>query len=219
MKVGTDAVILGAWTKVDAANTILDIGSGCGILALMMAQRNREALITAVDIHKESVLCSMQNFIQSPWGERLQVTESNFRHFSEDSPGTYDLILSNPPYFVDSLKAPSAERSLSRHNENLPYLELLDGVRKLLNHQGRFSLILPFAQEGMFVELAARCSLYVVRMLHVRSKPGRPRVRSCIEFSREAVEPGITELIIRNENDSYTTEYRELTREFYLYRH
>lgn len=215
MKLGTDAVLLGSWINPERASTILDIGTGCGILALMMAQKSK-AEITAVEIHAESAAAATVNCMNSPWSSRLTIVESSFQDFVLECNDTYDLIITNPPYFIDSLKAPSKERNLSRHYDSLRRDELLEGVNLLLTDDGVFSLILPYEQEHEFIQKAFIKGLYIQEILHIRTKPDQPFTRTCLSLSREKREPKVTELDVRDSQGQYTNSYLALTRAFYL---
>jgi tRNA1Val (adenine37-N6)-methyltransferase len=143
MKVGTDGVLLGAWVPLEGARRILDVGSGTGLIALMLAQRAPEADITAVEIDQDACLQSVENIQQSPWFKRLKVVNTDFRHFSQGDDGLFDLIVTNPPYFVGSQPSSGEARSIARHTTLLGYNELIEGVVRRLKPEGRLALILP----------------------------------------------------------------------------
>lgn len=219
MKVGTDGVLLGAWARVGTADRrILDIGTGTGLIALMMAQRAPEALIEGVDIG--DVTEARANADASPWGERLSFHHMPVQQFRPENGVRYDLILSNPPFFVDSLTCPDEGRTRVRHAVALPFDELRDAVVRLLATGGRFALILPLEEAHAFDELC-RGLLLPVRRTGVRPTPRRPLRRLLTEY-RRAEEAGelplaCDELVIgTGEHECYTEPYRALTRDFYL---
>ncbi len=216
MKIGTDAVLLGAWTNVPPSGKILDVGTGSGILALMMAQRSL-AWIDAVEIDRDAAGQARQNAAASPWKERIRIYTSAFQEFMIENKEQYDLIICNPPYFVRSLKAPDPARRVSRHDETLPANELLQGAATLLRDSGRLALIFPADALKSWLLEAALTGFYPVRTCTVFSREGKPSTRVMAEFSREAnpaQESG--NLMIRYKDGRYTEEYIELTKEFYL---
>lgn len=214
MKVGTDGVLLGAWTRVlPGDKRILDIGTGTGVVALMLAQRAAKAHITGVDV--ESVAEARENADASPWGARLDFVQCPVQEFASDE--RFDLILSNPPFFVDSLTCPNAGRTIARHAVMLPFGELRDAAVRLLADRGRFAVILPAPQADSFINLC-RGSLSLCRRTDVLTRPGRPPKRTLLEFMcGEPSTPELLELTIgTGEHECYTPEYCALTRDFYL---
>ena len=213
MKVGTDGVLLGTWVSTSAADRrVLDIGTGTGLIALMLAQRLPGACIAGVDI--DSVEQARENAAASPWGDRLTFHTCAVQAFY-DAP--FDLIVSNPPFFVDSLTCPDAGRTAARHAVHLTFEELCDAVLRLLTPAGRFALILPVQEAGRFLEVCAG-RLQPVRRTDVRTTPRHPAKRSLLRPAAAAA-AGFerTELIIgTGEHECYTPEYRALTRDFYL---
>jgi len=211
-KVGTDGVLLGAWVALKATDRrILDVGTGTGVIALMMAQRASDALITAIDIDTESVAEATDNFLASPWQERLLAMEAPFQQM----PGEYDLIISNPPFFIDSLKAPDDRRSAARHTDTLPHRDIISGAARLLSPQGRLAVIYPATEAEMFAGEALSAGLFPERICKVSTKAGAAPKRFLMELSREKKEPLIEELSIMSGGD-YTAEYKSLTSDFYL---
>ena len=215
MKVGTDGVLLGAWVSTSAADRrVLDIGTGTGLIALMLAQRLPGACIAGVDI--DSVEQARENAAASPWGDRLTFHTCAVQAFY-DAP--FDLIVSNPPFFVDSLTCPDAGRTAARHAVHLTFEELCDAVLRLLTPAGRFALILPVQEAGRFLEVCAG-RLQPVRRTDVRTTPRHPAKRVLMEFvraARPAAVPEVSELVVgTGEHECYTPEYRALTRDFYL---
>lgn len=216
MKVGTDGVLLGAWAAVPSdVRRILDIGTGTGLIALMMAQRAPEARITGVDI--ESVAEARANADASPWGGRLCFVQSPVQDFLASEP--FGLILSNPPFFVDSLTSPDAGRTTARHAVALPFGDLCAAVVRLLAPEGRFAVVLPRSEAARFLTIC-RGRLRLVRRTEVRTTPRRAPKRVLLEFVHDDGRPQAplcSELVVgTGEHECYTPEYRALTRDFYL---
>lgn len=216
MKVGTDSVLLGAWARLENSPGILDIGTGCGLLALMAAQRS-DARITAIDIDPVATASAAANFRISPWDGRLTARCIRLQDFqNEPEAGNFDHIISNPPFFINSLKAPDAERSQARHNDLLPFEDLAFASARLLAPDGRLSMVLPVAEGYLFIDIAAKTRLFLVRKLTVIPKAGKEANRLLLEFARQQMPMESTELTIRNESGEYTNEYKKLTSLFYL---
>ncbi|MFH1121106.1 MAG: methyltransferase [Bacteroidota bacterium] len=216
MKVGTDSVLLGAWAKLENSLSILDIGTGCGLLALMAAQRS-EALITAIDIDPVANGSAAANFRISPWAGRLTARCIRVQDFqNETEAGNFDHIISNPPFFINSLKAPDPERSNARHNDLLPIEDLVKAVVKLLSPEGRFSLILPVQESIVFTDLANVAGLFLVSVITVIPKTGKEANRMLLEFGMQQMNVETSALTIRDASGEFTTEYKKLTRDFYL---
>ncbi|MDE6778658.1 MAG: methyltransferase [Alistipes sp.] len=213
MKVGTDGVLLGAWVEVrDTDRRILDIGTGTGVIALMMAQRCEGARVTALEIDGPSAADARDNVAASPWSGRVEVVECDAALY--DTPERFDLIVSNPPYFVDSLLPPDSGRAAARHAASLPFGELVRTVVRLLAPGGRFALILPTDESRLFCD-AARGVLYPVRITEVCSTPRSGVIRLLTEFRAEPVAEATTSCLVIDDG-GFTPEYRELTRDFYL---
>lgn len=216
MKVGTDAVLLGAAVDVAGAASILDIGTGCGVIALMLAQRS-DALIEAIDIDEESVKQAKENVVKSPWKERINVINVSLQDYADVCSKKYDLIVSNPPYFSNSLKSPSQRRNLSRHDHSLRYDDLIRIASQILNPNGSFWVILPEAKCEEFIQKAGQNNLFPSKLLYIIPKPNRNIQLVIIRFDKcSVVAPVIQTLHIKNENNSYSKEYKNLTGEFYL---
>ena len=216
MKVGTDGVLLGAWAPVgDNVRQILDIGTGTGIIALMLAQRS-VAQIDAVDIDEASVQQADENFKRSSWSNRLAVHKSDFQAYGKACSAKYDLVVSNPPYFSRSLKSPELARTLVRHTDMLPHNQLLEGVASVLSPHGCFCAVFPYTEGNVFVALAATFGLFCNRRLNVYSVPGKPVIRVLLQFSftRGLVEEH--DMYIHTKEGAYTDAYRALTKDFYL---
>ena len=217
-KVGTDAVLIGSWAEVSEANSILDIGTGTGIIALMMAQKSK-ALIDAIDIELGSYEQAIENAQNSIWGGRIQVYHTSLQDLAKTSSKKYDTIITNPPYFVDSSKAPDEERNHARHNDTLPFPELLAGILSLLKETGRLYIILPTKEAVDFKVLAEKNNLHLVKLLRVKTKSTNDLEKRHImlfKFNKEVLSEQI--LSIENEGrHNYTEEYKQLTGDFYLH--
>ncbi len=215
MKIGTDAVLLGAWADINQVKTILDIGTGTGIIALMMAQRS-SASIDAIEIDAETADLAGKNIRLSPWSSRIEVHTVSFQEFVSYRQSQYDLIVSNPPYFSRSLRAPDPRRNQARHDKTLPAGDLIQGAAKLISSSGRINLIFPCdAQEAWLAE-AKKYSLYATRVTEVKPREGKPASRLLVELRKEPVPCSNNQLIIRCADGSYTKEYKLLTEDFYL---
>ncbi len=217
MKVGTDGTLLGAWAELPEREChILDIGTGTGLIAIMVAQRTASAHITAIDIDAECVAQARENVAACPWSDRIEITESSLQDFRCDR--KFDVIVSNPPYFIDSLLSPDAARTTARHTATLSFEDLAAGVMRLLAEEGRFSLILPPTEYGRFLT-ASRGRLFESRRCEVWSRPESGVKRIMAEFSTTPpAAPVIAEkLTIEDKGPmGYSDEYRALTRDFYL---
>ena len=213
MKVGTDGVLLGAWAACDGAKRILDIGTGTGVISLMLAQRNIEAEIQAVEIDEIATKRARSNFDLSPWAERLEVECCAVQEFSSDE--KFDLIISNPPYFVDSLLPPDAKRSTARHTHDLSFEELDKAVCRLLADEGLFALILPTTEFEKYLTIT---QLHLVRRCDVYPKVDAATKRVMAEFALHATAEVKHETITieQDKRGDYTDEYRALTKDFYL---
>jgi len=217
MKVGTDAVLLGAWVKPNGAKRILDIGTGTGVIALMLAQRT-EALIDGIDIDDMACLQAQENVALSPWFERVRILHHSLQEYSEETTTRYDLIVSNPPYFLDSSKALGLERTTARHADLLPYVELIESVIRILDKKGKFCVILPYKEASILRELAKERGLHLSKLLRVRTRTDKETEKRQImqfEFSPSSFSEE-TIVIEKDERHSYTEEYKELTKDYYL---
>ena len=216
MKVGTDGVLLGAWAGVRPSDRrMLDSGTGTGLIALMLAQRAQDASVTGVDI--DDVAQARENADASPWAGRVVFERCPVQEFRAPEP--FDLIVSNPPFFVDSLTCPDEGRTAARHAVHLPFDELRDAVLRLMAPAGRFAVVLPTAEAERFLAVCAG-RLALTRRTDVRTTPRHPAKRALMEFSRTGAAdtaPETSELTVgTGEHECYTPEYRALTRDFYL---
>ncbi len=216
MKVGVDGVLLGAWAKVGNAKTILDIGTGTGLLSLMLAQKCG-AFINSIEVDLGSYQQAKFNIENSVWKDRISIGQISFQDFCLKSKSSFDFIICNPPYFVKSLKSLDEKRNTARHNDSLPLDVLFKGVSKLLSESGRFVLIYPFEQRESLVKEAFNHQLYAINELIVRGTEKKKPNRILVEYSKENKECLLNDLIIRDHlNNDYTPEYKEITRDYYL---
>ncbi len=213
MKVGTDGVLLGAWVNVDHAKNILDIGTGTGLLALMVAQRS-VAHIVALEIDKHAAKQAEENVSNSPWADRIEVIETDFKVYVSDR--KFDVIISNPPYFIDSLASPDLQRTMARHSGELTHIELLRGVSQLLSTDGEFSVVIPIETVDSFKEIAESCGLFPCRQMLVTTKLGGAPKRALITFSFTGQACETTHLLTEVARHQYSKEYIALTKDYYL---
>ena len=217
MKIGTDAVLLGAWASIkNNPNSILDIGSGTGVLTLMLAQRCQAELIDAIEIDDDAYEQCVSNFENSPWADRLFCYHASLEEFVVEIEDKYDFIISNPPFYSEDYKTENEQRDLARFTDALPFDHLIDGVSKLLSEDGVFTVIIPFKEENDFRALASKVNLFANRILHIKGSPTSEFKRSLIEFSFRESETKIDDLIIETARHQYTQDYINLTKDFYL---
>ncbi|MDV7137276.1 methyltransferase [Maribacter sp. TH_r10] len=224
MKIGTDGVLLGAWTAINN-NTynILDIGAGTGIIALMLAQRSFAENIEAIELDGDAFEQCTENFENSPWGDRLFCFHAGFDEFvdeyTEEKPDEselYNLIVSNPPFYKEEVTSGDYARDSARQNTSLPFNELVEGVTKLLTKDGSFSTIIPFKEESQFLNLTRQNGLYPSRITRVKGNSTTDVKRSLLQFSFSEQKIEINELVIEKERHQYTDDYIALTKDFYL---
>ncbi|MFA7400934.1 MAG: methyltransferase domain-containing protein [Bacteroidales bacterium] len=216
IKIGTDAVLLGAWTPVESARNILDIGCGCGVIGFMLAQRC-QAHITGIDIDKDSILDAEYNRILSPWAERISFQQIGLQSFTkEDKWHTYDYIVSNPPYFEHSLQSPYPKRNIGKHNVELNLEELITSVNKLLHSEGKFCCILPADAAKKTENLCQEKGLHISKICHIQAFPHKHPNRTLFCFEKKKTSYNIEYMDIRNNAKEYSDAYRQLTKEYYL---
>lgn len=214
MKVGTDGVLLGAWSNVKNDSTILDIGTGTGLIALMAAQRTIGAKIDAIEIDESACMQANENVKQSPWKERIAVIQCAVQDFHPDR--LYDTILCNPPFFINSTKTPDSSRTIARHCDTLSHSALLKSAIRLLTANGSLQVILPTEEAIAFMQEAEKSNLYTSRLTRVLPNPNKPTKRYLLEFSRILSNLIEDEIIIEWEHHKYCDRYIHLTKEFYL---
>jgi tRNA1Val (adenine37-N6)-methyltransferase len=218
MKVGTDGVLLGAWAPIGRnPYSILDIGAGTGLIALMLAQRSAAEQIDALEIDDDAYEQATENFEDSPWSDRLFCFHAGLDEFMEEPEDEYDLIVSNPPFYSEDYGSGDDARDAARFASSMPFADLTEAASLLLSENGIFAVIIPFKEEGDFIALALENELYPLKITHVKGTPETEIKRSLIAFSRIPSENIPTdELIIETARHQYTPEYIELTRAFYL---
>ena len=216
MKVGTDGVLLGAWAEAYKRNNVLDVGTGTGLIALMIAQRNTNATIDAIDIDEGCVMQAKRNVFESPFSNRVDVQKSSFQDFAARNDNKYDLIVSNPPYFHNSLKSPNLHRNYARHTDSLSFYEIISEGVSLLTESGHISLILPYEFKTSVLMHAKTVGLFAKRITNVFPLPHKPAKRFLIEFGMSDTECVEDNLIVELSRHKYTDEYNALTNEFYL---
>jgi tRNA1Val (adenine37-N6)-methyltransferase len=215
MKVGTDAVLLGAWTQVVNHQKILDVGTGSGIIALMLAQRTSpEVKIVAIEPDHDSAQQALLNVKQSPWPDKVEIIETTLQNFT--SPDKFDLIVSNPPYFLNSHLPPSEKRANARHTHSLSYDELLRAAVQRLTPHGRVAVILPTLEGLLFEEIAKSEKLHVNRQLSFFSREGKSQERWLFEFSFSPMEIELQTLVLHGNGETWSDAYQNLTRDFYI---
>ena len=218
MKVGTDGVLLGAWCSLESLpKTILDIGTGTGIISLMLAQRSSAISIDGVEVDPSAYMQTVDNFENSDWSDRLYCYNTSFQKFVDDTnKETYDLIVSNPPFYTEDYITKNSSRNKARFTSSLTFKELIGGISKILSKSGFFSTIIPFKEESTFICLAEQHSLYLNEICRVQGNKNSDIKRSLMTFSFNKVKISETNLIIENSRHKYTKEYEELTNNFYL---
>lgn len=217
MKIGTDGVLLGAWCSLkNNPNSILDIGTGSGLIALQLAQKSNSETIDAVEINPEAYEQCVTNFENSDWADRLFCYHASVEEFASEIEDRYDLIVSNPPFYSENNTSNNKARNTARFTENLPFTTLLQSVTKLLSPTGIFSLILPKKEEENFIDLASNLDLFSNRICHVKGHVNSEVKRSLLEFSFQKSNTIFEELTIEITRHNYTKEYINLVQDFYL---
>lgn len=216
MKVGTDAVLLGVAANLENAENILEIGTGCGVISLILAQRS-QAKIDAIEIDGESVIQAGENAGNSPWKDRIHVIHCSLQDFILKPVSKYDLIISNPPFFSRSLKSVSTKRNISRHDDALSFDELIEGSLVLMKPDASLWIILPVKESIEFIDKAGKAGLSVHYILKIATKKGSINRRIILQLKKESPEKVAEQtLAIKNEDNSFTPEYIESTKEFYV---
>jgi len=219
MKVGTDGVLLGAWAPIDhKPYSVLDIGAGTGLIALMLAQRSQAEQIDAIEIDENAFEQCVDNFENSPWNDRLFCFHASLDNFMDDlEDEAYDLIVSNPPFYSEDFKTENEQRDLARFQDALPFEDLVEAASVLLSERGVLAVIVPYKEEAKFIALAKECDLFPLKITRVKGTPTAEIKRSLVAFSfAETHELPIDELIIETARHQYTEDYIALTKDFYL---
>ncbi|MDN6072510.1 MAG: methyltransferase [Enterobacterales bacterium] len=219
MKVGTDSILLGAWADVsDITGKILDIGSGSGLLALMLAQRTTDSVqIDAVELDDNAALQATDNFAQSPWAGRMALHHCALQSFAAQTPSRYDLIITNPPYYQPGVECRNASRGTARYTSELSHQTLLKHARTLASDRGKMAVVLPCDISVDFIQLAAREGWFLLQHTEVTEFAHRAAHRALMLFGVEPALQQSDRLIIRDEHNAYSNDFRELTKAFYLF--
>lgn len=217
MPISTDGVMLGAWADVKDAKTILDIGTGCGLIALMLAQRSKSARINAIDINADAVMQAEYNFARSPWSERLTCEKCDFLKFSDTCKVKYDLIVSNPPFYIEDTLSPNMDRATARNAKSLPLQLLVERCAKLLSENGMLCIITPFSAIPIIENAVDLTSLTINQRLFVKPTPDKSPHRVLWQIGkRNKIMTEDNEIAIELSRHKYTQEYINLTHEFYI---
>ena len=220
MKVTTDACLFGAWAAVkmqnetNKINKVLDIGTGTGLLSLLLAQKNTTAIIDAVEIDESAAIQAQQNFQATTWGKRLQVFTTSIQRFSHSS--LYDFIITNPPFFNNDLPSENDKRNLALHSKALTLEELIQAIKINLSPNGKFAILLPYHRTESFIQLAAKHFFYVEEKVMVKQTDKHDYFRSMLLFGKEIVSIKLQEIIIK-QNDTYSNEFKNLLSDYYLH--
>jgi tRNA1Val (adenine37-N6)-methyltransferase len=215
-KVGTDGVLLGASADLKGGKRILDVGTGTGLIAIMAAQRSN-ASIVAIEPELSSFHQACENVLNCKWKERIEVLNLGLNEFSAAFSEKFDLIISNPPFFRDSLKNPDPDKSASRHNDSLTSNDILQSAVKLLNSGGNLQLILPYTEGTLFITEASQFGLFCTRIIKIKPYPSGEIIRLIMKFER--IKKPVTESFITIETGTrhhYTEYYKDITKDFYL---
>ncbi|MEL7248182.1 MAG: methyltransferase [Bacteroidota bacterium] len=222
MKVGTDGILLGAWAPIGPTSSILDIGAGTGLIGLMLAQRQADAKVVAVEVDPDAAKQAGQNAQSSPFADRIQVIAESIQEFTKQTGQTFDLIVSNPPFFSGGVISEQEGRASVRHTIKLSHQDLLRSVQRLLNKEGSFCLVLPWLEGLRFQEIAASYQLFTHRVAKVRPSPEKSANRVLLELKRTPAPhdgPVQEEMLIyekAGENAKRSNDFQELTAAFYL---
>jgi tRNA1Val (adenine37-N6)-methyltransferase len=216
MKVGTDGVLLGALTDVHHASSILDIGTGSGVIAIMLAQRCG-AKIEGIEVDEASAVQARQNAASSPWHERITIKHKSFQEYFPNNHKRFDVVVCNPPFFPAHLKSPDHSRNVVRHDVSLNYPELITGVRQVMKPSGKWWLILPFTETARFLTIAKDEGFYLIHEHIIFPKAGKRPHRKIISLITENPGPSARSILtIRSTDNNYTEEYKKLTRPYYI---
>lgn len=215
MKVNTDGIMLGAWASADSPKNILDIGTGTGVIAIMLAQKHPEAEIIAVEVDEDSYHTACLNTKNCQWSSNIEVVHQSIQDYSRFAKKSFDLIVSNPPFFSGGVLSAQASRAEVRHTVKLPHGELLRSVRSLLTPTGSFQVVLPLIEGLRFQEFATHYGLYCNRVTEVFPKKDKEINRLLMKFSKQAHALTTDQLTIYKDEE-YTTEYQQLTKAYYI---
>ncbi len=214
MKIGTDAVLLGSWVRSVDRQHILDIGTGCGVIAMMLAQTNTNANVIGIDIDLESVKEATENATHSPWAERIEIIQSSLQEYVSKSP--FDLIVSNPPFFEEGTFSPINARKNARHSTQLNYTALVENTDRLLSENGEFAIILPHNSQSKFIKETEKHKFYLQRITYFKPSKDSKVERVLMAFSKKFSSVQENTLIHYDQNGDWTVDYIRLTKDFYL---
>lgn len=216
MKIGTDGVLLGAWANIANTKIILDVGTGTGLIAIMLAQRGK-AMIDAIEINEAACMQARENISGCPWASRIRLINASFQEYAKDCNKKYDLIVSNPPFYTNQYKPAETTRSVARHDDSLSLKETIFFAEQILSHKGILSVIIPVESMKDFTVYLSHVNLFVIRVLQVIPSPGKPVRRVLIEAGRNKTDTETDSLTIdTGRRHDYTHEYKLLTKDFYL---
>ncbi len=216
MKVGVDAVTLGAYADLTKARSIIDIGTGTGLLSLMAAQKS-DAKITAIEIDKNSVEQAAENFQQSPWTKRISLMHISFQDFAKQSKTLFDAAICNPPYFNNSYQSPDKNRNKARQDVLLPLPDLFEGLKRVLKKEGCFYMIYPYLQKDNLLAISQYYQFYPFKILEIKPYENKKANRIIFGFSSNKKNIEKQVLIVRDlETQQYSRQYKDLTKDFYL---
>ncbi len=216
MKVNTDGVLLGAWTVAENPKEILDIGTGTGVIAIMMAQKFPQSNIVAVEIDKNAAEQASQNVQNCPWNDRITIFNDDFSNFAQKNTKKFDLIVSNPPFFENQLKSTNKQREIARHTTLLSFEKLTKNVAKTITQTGLFTVILPYYNHNNFIKLCSENDLFCTKKTIIFPNEKKDANRVLLEFSKQKKTLIENNFYIRQKN-AYSSEYLELTKDFYLF--
>lgn len=217
MKVGTDGILLGAWVDCSGATRALDVGTGTGLIALMLAQKSADLQVDGVEINEVAHLEALDNVRESSFDTRIKIYNSSIQDFASDTKEKYDLIVSNPPFFTGGTMSNNMDKQLIRHTVKLSHADLLRSVSSLITAEGRFAVIVPYLEGLRFIEIAETYNLHLSKKTLVRSGEGTKIVRLLLCFTKSKVkEAEETDFYLYDEDKNRSTDFRELTKDFYL---
>lgn len=221
MKVGTDGVLLGAWAPVENVKSILDIGTGSGLIALMLAQRAKQLeCLDGVELDKNAAIQAGENAQGTPWSDLIHIYNENIDNYAQQTKKSYDLIVSNPPYFEPAIACRNDVREQARYTKTLTHEALLDNAQQLIAEKGSFCVVLPYSIGEQFIEIAEKKQWAVAQRVNIKDSEDKPYHRILLAFQRQnsdKIDCKIEELIIRNNEGRYTDKFQSWVTDFYLY--
>ena len=219
MKVGTDSILLGSWTDISNLDgKILDIGTGSGLLALMLAQRTTDVVqIDAVELDQNAATQAAENFVLSPWANRMRVHTCSLQAFAAQTSERYDLIVSNPPYYPQGVECRNVSRNTARYTSELSHQSLLKHARELATDNGRMAVVLPTDVSVSFIQTAAQEGWFILHYTEIVEFDDRVARRSLMLFGSKPVNQQSDRLVIRDKSSEYSHDFRLLTKDFYLF--